>query len=172
MPVLAKHESLYRAMLRATDLDPQRRFSSMEELADQLTGVLHEIVSAETGTAQPRMSTYFSPQRDVYGAGRDVAVEPAHVLAALPVPVVDPTDSGAALLATTSGTPPAQLEHALYLARGGAHQGKSSSVEIPLRLVRACLEIGSVKGARARLAELESVLPGDWRLLWYSGQCA
>lgn len=172
VPVLAKHESLHRAMLRATDLDPQRRFSSIEELADQLTGVLHEIVSAETGTAQPRMSTYFSPQRDVYGAGRDVAVEPARVLAALPVPVVDPTDSGAALLATTSGTPPAQLEHALYLARGGAHQGKSSSVEIPLRLVRACLEIGSVKGARARLAELESVLPGDWRLLWYSGQCA
>ena len=38
---------------------------------------------------------------------------PTRVIAALPVPVVDPTDSGAALLATTSGTPPAQLEHTL-----------------------------------------------------------
>jgi serine/threonine-protein kinase PknG len=172
VPVLAKHESLYRAILRATDPDPARRFSSMEELADQLTGVLHEIASADTGAAQPRMSTYFSPQREVYGAGRDATVEAARVIAALPVPVVDPTDPGAAVLATTSGTPPAQLEHALYLARGGANQGKSSSVEIPLRLIRASLEVGSAKDARKRLAELDSVIPGDWRLVWYSGQCA
>jgi serine/threonine-protein kinase PknG len=172
VPVLAKHESLYRAILRATDPDPARRFSSMEEMADQLTGVLHEIASADTGAAQPRMSTYFSPQREVYGAGRDATVEPNRVIAALPVPVVDPTDSGAAVLATTSGVAPAQLEHALDLARGGAHQGKSSSVEIPLRLVRAALEVGAVKDARKRLAELEAVIPGDWRLVWYSGQCA
>jgi serine/threonine-protein kinase PknG len=172
VPVLAKYESLYRAILRATDPDPARRFSSMEELADQLTGVLHEIASADTGAAQPRMSTYFSPQREVYGAGRDATVEAARVIAALPVPVVDPSDPGAAVLATTSGTPPAQLEHALYLARGGANQGKSSSVEIPLRLIRASLEVGSAKDARKRLAELDSVIPGDWRLVWYSGQCA
>ena len=98
--------------------------------------------------------------------------KPADVIAALSVPVVDPNDTGAALLATTSGTPPAQLEHALYLARGGANQGRSSSVEVPLRLVRASLEIGSPKDARKRLAELESVIPDDWRLTWYSGQCA
>ena len=99
-------------------------------------------------------------------------VDPADVIAALPVPVVDPSDPGAAVLATTSGTPPAQLEHALNLARGGAHQGNSSSIEVPLRLVRASLEIGAPKDARKRLAELDSVIPGDWRLTWYSGQCA
>ena len=172
VPVLAKHESLYRAILRATDRDPGRRFSSMEEMADQLTGVLHEIAAADGDTEQPRMSNYFSPQRGVYGAGRDVPVVPAHVIAALPVPVVDPNDPGAAVLATTSGTPPAQLEHALTLARGGARQSKSSSVEVPLRLVRASLEIGAPQDARKRLAELESVIAGDWRLTWYSGQCA
>lgn len=172
VPALAKHESLYRAILRATDPDPARRFASMEEMADQLTGVLHEIASAETNVAQPRMSTYFSPQREVYGAGRDVPVKPSRVIAALPVPVVDPTDPGAAVLATTSGTPPAQLEQALNLARGGADQVKGAAVEIPLRLVRASLELGASKDARTRLAELESVIPGDWRLLWYSGQCA
>jgi serine/threonine-protein kinase PknG len=172
VPVLAKHESLYRAILRATDPDPERRFSSMEELADQLTGVLHEIVAVDADITQPRMSTYFSPERAVYGAGRDVPVVPADVIAALPVPVVDPTDSGAAVLATTSGTPPAKLEHALYLARGGTSQVKSSSVEMPLRLVRASLEIGSPKDARKRIAELAPVIPDDWRLTWYSGQCA
>jgi serine/threonine-protein kinase PknG len=172
VPVLAKYESLYRAILRATDPDPESRFSSMEEMADQLTGVLHEIVASDGHTARSRMSNYFSPQRAVYGAGRDVPVDATHVIAALPVPMVDPNDAGAAVLATTSGTPATQLEHALYLARGGAQQVKSSSVEIPLRLLRASLEIGAPGDARKRLAELESVIAGDWRLTWYSGQCA
>jgi serine/threonine-protein kinase PknG len=172
VPVLAKHDSLYRAILRATDPDPSHRFSSMEEMADQLTGVLHEIAAADSGTARPRRSNYFSPQRGVFGGGRDVPVDPDDVIAALPVPVVDPTDPGASLLATTSGTSPAKLEHALSLARSGAHEGSSSSIEIPLRLIRASLEIGAPKDARKRLADLEAEIPGDWRLAWYSGQCA
>jgi len=49
VPVLAKHDSLYRAILRATEPDPERRFASMEEMADQLTGVLHEIAAADSG---------------------------------------------------------------------------------------------------------------------------
>lgn len=171
-PVLGLYDSLYRAILRATDRDPRQRFSSMAEMADQLTGVLHEIVAADTGIARPRMSTYFSPQRAAFGVGADVAVDPAAVIAALPVPVVDPSDPGAALLATTSGTPPAQLERALQLARGGAYQGDLSSVEVPLRLVRAALEIGSPADARKRLAELKEAVPGDWRVTWYRGQCA
>jgi serine/threonine-protein kinase PknG len=172
VPVLAQHESLHRAIVRATDPDPQRRFSSIEELADQLTGVMHEIASAEKGSPHPRTSSYFSPQREAYGAGRDVSVKPSRVIAALPVPVVDPNDPGAALLATTSGTPPAQLEHALQLARGGANLGNSASVEVPLRLVRASLELGAAKEARSRLLALEPKMAGDWRLLWYGGQCA
>lgn len=172
VPVFAEHESLYRAILRATDPDPDRRFSSMEEMADQLTGVLHEIVAADGAAVRPKMSNYFSQQRGVFGGGREVKVTPAAVIAALSVPVVDPSDPGAAVLATTSGTPPAQLEHALHLARGGAHRGSGSSVEIPLRLVRASLELGAPADARKRLAELEPVLDGDWRLPWYRGQCA
>ncbi|HEX2398722.1 MAG TPA: tetratricopeptide repeat protein [Mycobacterium sp.] len=172
VPMLAKHESLYLAILRATDRDETSRFASMEELADQLTGVLHEIAAVNKDTEQPRMSSYFSPQRGIYGAGADKPVDAAQVIAALPVPVVDPTDPGAAVLATTSGTPPAQLEHALNLARTGAQQANRSSVEVPLRLVRASLEIGAPAGARKRLAELTSAIPGDWRLWWYSGQCA
>jgi serine/threonine-protein kinase PknG len=172
VPVLAKHESLYRAIARATDTNPGRRFASMEELADQLTGVLHEIAAADSGTAQPRISANFSPQRAIYGAGLEVPLVPASVIAALAVPKVDASDSGAAALATTSGTPTAQLEHTLQLAFGGTQQRCSSSVEVRLRLVRASLELGAPKDARKRLAELESVISGDWRLKWYSGQCA
>ena len=60
VPVLAQHESLYRTILRATDRDPDHRFESMDVLGDQLTGVLHEIAAAETGTPQPRMSSHFT----------------------------------------------------------------------------------------------------------------
>jgi serine/threonine-protein kinase PknG len=171
-PVLARYESLHRAIMRATDPDPARRFPSMADMTDQLTGVLHEIAAATTGIAQPRKSRYFSPQRAVYGVGSDSPVDPARVVAALPVPVVNPDDPGAAVLATTSGTPPAQLEYALDLARGGVRQLRRSSVEVPLRLVRASIEIGAVAAARTRIAELASVIPADWRLRWYSGQCA
>ena len=172
VPVLAKHESLHRAILRATDPDPGRRFSSMQEMADQLTGVLHEIAAADGATVPPRKSTHFSPQRGVYGSGRDRRVEPAEVIAALSVPVVDPSDPGSAVLATTSGTPPDQLEDALRLARSGAYQSTNSSIEVPLRLVRASLETGAPEDARKRLAELSPTLSGDWRVPWYRGQCA
>ena len=171
VPIFAEHESLYRAILRATDADPARRFPSMDELADQLTGVLHEIAAADTGHPQPRLSSHFSPQRAIYAAGWDVALSTGSVIAALGVPRVDADDPGAALLATTSGTPPAQLEQTLEHAVGGENH-RSNSIEVPLRLVRASLELGAAKDARRRLAELESVIPGDWRLKWYSGQCA
>ena len=145
----------------------------MEEMADQLTGVLHEIAAADSDIAQPRRSSYFSPQRAVYGAGRDMPVEPAYVIAALHVPVVD---------SDCIWVPQCSPRRAVrrqpnsstrsHLAQGGARQGSSSSVEIPLRLVRASLETGAARDARKRLTELESVTPGDWRLKWYSGQCA
>ena len=171
VPVFAEHESLYRAILRATYADAGRRFASMEELAEQLTGVLHEIASADSGSPNPRLSTHFSPQRAIYAAGWDVPLSATEVIAALGVPRVDANDPGAALLATTSGTPAAQLEQALQHAVGG-EQHRTNSVEVPLRLVRASLELGAAKDARQRLADLESVLSGDWRLTWYSGQCA
>lgn len=172
VPVLDKHESLYLAIMRATDPDPDRRFSSIDELADQLYGVLHEIVAADRGTLPARRSTRFSPQRAVFGTGRGVPLDAPHVIAALPIPVVDPSDPGAGALATTSGTPPAQLELALAVAGGPASERSSASIEVPLRLVRASLELGDPEAARKRLDNLEPAIRDDWRLRWYRGQCA
>ncbi|MBI5336113.1 MAG: protein kinase [Mycolicibacterium rufum] len=172
VPVLAAHESLYRSLLRATDPDPARRFTSIAEMADQLTGVLYEVVAAGGAPVPPRRSLYFSPQRGLYGGGYRTTVVPAEVIAALPVPVVDPGDPGAAILATTSGTPPAQLEYALHLARGGAQLSNQFSVEVALRLIRAALELGRPSEARTRLAALARGRTADWRIPWYRGQCA
>ncbi|QIS13024.1 serine/threonine-protein kinase [Nocardia arthritidis] len=169
-PVLAKHDSLYRCILRATDPDPEARFASMEEMADQLTGALREVLSAEDGVPRPGMSTYFGPVRGVFGAGIAPLADPVKIIAALPVPLVDPTDSAAALLATTTGATPAELERAFTAGLRSVVTGRDESIEIPLRLVRAALESGDAADALRRLDALTAALPGDWRMAWYRGQ--
>ncbi|MGW0826286.1 tetratricopeptide repeat protein [Streptomyces sp. NPDC002845] len=60
--VFRQYESFYRLLVRATDPDPARRFASAQEMAEQLTGVLREVVSLQTGRARPSMSTLFGPE--------------------------------------------------------------------------------------------------------------
>ncbi|WP_220138927.1 serine/threonine-protein kinase [Nocardia sp. GTS18] len=168
-PLLARHDSLYRFLLRATDPDPLARFASTSEMADQLTGVLREVLAAEDGVPRPGMSAVFGPARAVFGI-EGATPEPAAVVAALPAPLVDPGDSGAALLATTDAATPAELEQALTAGLRAVVTGAGESVEIPLRLVRAELEAGDADAALARLAGLD--LDFDWRTVWYRAQAA
>ncbi|MFF8290607.1 tetratricopeptide repeat protein [Streptomyces sp. NPDC016309] len=60
--VFRTYESFYRLLVRATDPDPARRFASAEEMADQLTGVLREVVAVQTGRPRPALSTLFGPE--------------------------------------------------------------------------------------------------------------
>ncbi|MEW1779343.1 tetratricopeptide repeat protein [Streptomyces sp. NPDC086777] len=60
--VFRQYESFYRLLVRATDPDPARRFASAQEMAEQLTGVLREVVSVQTGTSRPALSTLFGPE--------------------------------------------------------------------------------------------------------------
>ena len=62
VPVLAQQESFYRVLQRATDPDPDRRFASANEMAEQLTGVLREVLSAADGKPRPAFSALFSPE--------------------------------------------------------------------------------------------------------------
>ncbi|MET7353710.1 serine/threonine-protein kinase [Streptomyces mirabilis] len=63
--VFRTYESFYRLLVRATDPDPARRFASAQEMAEQLTGVLREVVSLQTGRARPALSTLFGPELKV-----------------------------------------------------------------------------------------------------------
>ncbi|MFJ9715167.1 tetratricopeptide repeat protein [Streptomyces sp. NPDC101213] len=63
--VFHRYESFYRFLVRATDPDPARRFASAQEMAEQLTGVLREVVSLQTGRARPAPSTLFGPEMRV-----------------------------------------------------------------------------------------------------------
>ncbi len=63
--VFSRYESFYRLLVRATDPDPHRRFSSAAEMTEQLTGVLREVVALRTGRPRPAPSALFGPERRV-----------------------------------------------------------------------------------------------------------
>lgn len=192
--VFHRYESFYRFLVRATDPDPARRFASAQEMADQLTGVLREVVSLSTGQARPALSTLFGPEvrvtdtelfpaldgevsrlgaRALPGPGHPPALPPSLVrpvdtpaaALALPVPLVDPNDPDAGFLAGLSASAPGELIAALEAAPG---QG----VETRLRRVRARLENGDREAALATLARLDGERPDDWRVVWYRGVAA
>ncbi|WP_343246182.1 serine/threonine protein kinase, partial [Streptomyces sp. SID5785] len=60
--VFRRYESFYRLLVRATDPDPARRFASAQEMAEQLTGVLREVVALQTDRPRPALSTLFGPE--------------------------------------------------------------------------------------------------------------
>ncbi|MET7637845.1 tetratricopeptide repeat protein [Streptomyces sp. NPDC005438] len=66
--VFQRYESFYRFLVRATDPDPLRRFATAEEMAEQLTGVLREVVALDTGRPRPALSTLFGAEPKVVGA--------------------------------------------------------------------------------------------------------
>jgi serine/threonine-protein kinase PknG len=166
VPVLAKHESFYRLLRRATHPNPELRFTSAHDMAEQLIGVLREIVASTDAQPPPRLSTLFTSERHTFGSDPDEPLALADVAAALPVPQVDGADPAAPVLATVTATDPTELLTALERA-------PQDSAEVRLRKVRAHLDLGE-PGLAA--ADLEAVLPlvdqDDWRVPWYRGLTA
>ncbi|MES4890235.1 tetratricopeptide repeat protein [Streptomyces sp. NPDC096012] len=193
--VFRRYESFYRLLVRATDPDPARRFASAQEMAEQLTGVLREVVALQSGQARPALSTLFGPEvrvvdrelfprldgevsrlgaRPVRSSAAGPALPPPSLVRpvetpaaaqALPVPLVDPGDPNAGFLAGLMASAPAELISALEAA-------PTRSVESRLRQVRARLESGDHRAALASLAELDEERPDDWRVVWYRGVAA
>ncbi|MGW5677366.1 tetratricopeptide repeat protein [Streptomyces sp. NPDC003860] len=84
--VFRTYESFYRLLVRATDPDPNRRFSSAQEMAEQLTGVLREVVALQTGRPRPALSTLFGPEVKVADTELFAASDDVSALGARPVP--------------------------------------------------------------------------------------
>jgi serine/threonine-protein kinase PknG len=185
VPLLAEQESFARLLRRATDPDPERRFQSAAEMAEQITGVLREVLSATDGRPRPAFSRLFSPELRAIGAeltpvsGEHVRVSPppvAEALAGLPAPLADGTDPAAGYLATLGTLPPEQQATALLAAvAGGSVAGGTvapavaGSPETKLALARALITAGDPDGAAAYLAELAADDPADWRIAWHNG---
>ncbi|MFD7659402.1 tetratricopeptide repeat protein [Actinosynnema sp. NPDC059797] len=181
-PLLRRHDSLRRFLARATHRDPDRRFATAEEMAEQLTGVLREVLAQQDDVPRPGLSRQFTPERRAFGTevtGTGEEPDPRAVAPGLPVPQVDPADPAAGFLATASGGGPDQTVTALRAA-------PVRTVEVRLQVVRALVEAGRVAEAAAELDELtsapgpslfdpddpEAPEPDDWRPGWYRGVIA
>ncbi|HEX5401806.1 MAG TPA: tetratricopeptide repeat protein [Pseudonocardiaceae bacterium] len=168
VPLLATYGSYYRLLARATDPNPNARFESASDMADQLLGVLREIMATQDGHPRSAASTLFSPERAVFGADPDRwpgLPDPVEVMAALPVPQVDVTDAAAGLLATSAATEPRAVIASLAAS-------PLNTVEVRLRVARAKIELGDLAGATSDLDQLAASEPGDWRVTWYRGLAA
>ncbi|WP_206488885.1 serine/threonine-protein kinase [Rhodococcus sp. KRD162] len=201
--VLQQYPSLHRLLLRAIHEDPKKRFRSAEEFAGQAIGVLREILALRTGVERPGLSTVFSPPRTTFGTEQSVGrtdtyvdgtvrherMTAAEVVAALPVPLVDPNDPSAALLAAAVHVEPRQtLDSLQHAKRNGIERVASSAeaeesakttvgelgLEITLAEVKAHLDLGNVVEATAVLAAVQSEDREDdpWRVQWYAGLIA
>jgi serine/threonine-protein kinase PknG len=188
VPLLAEQDSYYRLLRRATDSDPLRRFTTAADMAEQLTGVLREVLCAADGRQRPSLSTLFSPELQAIGAataaGTGVAydgagparaaadpVTAADILAGLPAPLADGDDPAAGYLATLSvlDAPGQAAELAAVVAAGPAAPGVADSVEVRLAVARARIMTGDLVAAAAGLEGLVGAGRGDWRVTWYQG---
>ncbi|MET9435643.1 tetratricopeptide repeat protein [Streptomyces sp. NPDC006551] len=79
--VFRTYESFYRLLVRATDPDPARRFASAQEMAEQLTGVLREVVALQSGRPRPALSTLFGTEVRV--TDTELFAEPAEDVSVL-----------------------------------------------------------------------------------------
>ncbi|MEU6830848.1 tetratricopeptide repeat protein [Nocardia beijingensis] len=184
-PVLARYRCFHRLLLCATDPDPERRFPSARAMSAQMSGVLREILAQETDTEHPQLSTVFTPPRagfgteelisqtDAYtdGRPRSSLLDAPDVVAALPIPLLDPADPSAPLLSAAVHPEPAHALEALRDARERAEADpgnapKTLDLELSLAEARVRLDLresATVLDLLARLPER------DWRVSWYRG---
>ncbi|GAA4263605.1 serine/threonine-protein kinase [Dactylosporangium darangshiense] len=163
VPLLAREESYHRLLRRATHLEPYRRFATAADMAEQLLGVLREVLAAADGAPRPAGSARFTGERAPFGTG----INPpggAVVAAALPVPLADLADPAAGFLAALTTADPGAAVAALQAA-------PVSSVEVRLQLVRALLAAGD-PAAAIRQLQATTLADDDWRHDWHAGLVA
>ncbi|MGA8113959.1 MAG: tetratricopeptide repeat protein, partial [Actinocatenispora sp.] len=168
--LFAREQSFHRLLCRATHPDPAYRFDSAASMADQLLGVLREVLSAADNVPRPSVSTMFTAERQAFGtvAGSvsregpgDDRLDSREVAELLPLPLVDPADPAAGFLATLNTSGLAETVTALRTA-------PVYSLEVALRLVRANLQLGDIAAADTELARWDTG-EVDWRYDWHRG---
>jgi len=157
IPLFQRYDSLYQLLCKGTAPNPDDRFQSAEEMADQLFGVLREVVADETGTPVAARSMLFTADFRARPESPD-----AQLLPALRVATDDPS---AGYLATLAAADPEELVGALRRA-------PERTVEVDLRLARALIDAREWNETHELLAEIERRDPWEWRAHWYRGVAA
>ncbi len=168
--VLAANESLYRFLLRATHVDADERFQNADDMAEQLFGVLREIVSLQSGP-KPADSKVFTGDRLVQAEVQAMVIAPNPL--SLPAIRVNLEDRGAnEVVRVLSLMDPEQQVRELQAL---VHKYGERASEPRLRLAELLIQDAQLLG-KQRSAEIEKQLeavetadPFDWRPHWYRG---
>ena len=192
VPLLEQQESFARLLRRATHADPGRRFGSAGEMAEQLTGVLREVLATADGTPRPAFSTVFSPELQAIGSRGTIPPDPPPGgLPARPGRAgpargpagprssrgcrcrrwTGPTRRPATWPRSPGSTPPSERPRCPARSRATrpCPAEVATSAETRLALARAQLDVGDYDGAGATLADLAAEDPSDWRIAWTDG---
>ena len=165
-PVFAKNESLYRALLKSTAHEASDRFQLADEMADQLLGVMREVVAEETGTPRPSSSMLFGG--DLLALDRDHDLEPVEaVVDQMPMPTPDQTDPGFRTALTSTGI--GDRGRRLVALRQASKQ-VPVSVELKLQVAATAIDAGSFAEAAQILDELKQRDAWEWRVSWQRGR--
>jgi serine/threonine-protein kinase PknG len=170
--VFASQESLYRFLLKATAPSADDRFQTAEEMAEQLLGVLREVVAAETKTPRPATSSLFDSDRLSVTAGGDFSpIKPSYLQ--LPHLLIDAKDPGFNVVLNASMT--TDLHRKIEQLAQVVKQ-LPTSIEAKLRLANSLIDRGATESA-GDYTEAEMVLEKvaiqdawDWRVDWYRGK--
>lgn len=158
-PVFQTYDSFYRLLAKACAPDPSDRFATVDELRNQLLGVLREVVAADRGPGNPALhsaaSVLFEPPTT------DGATAPLR-WDELPALRVDPGDPASGWLAGVSVSDPVRRIEALGAA-------PDDSVEVRLARARAGIEAGRSEVVRTALAQVLDEDPWEWRAAWTDG---
>ena len=141
-PLLRRHESLHRLLLRATHPDPRYRFGSADEMAEQLDGVRREVLAVDEQRPRPGPSGVFSAPRGTFAAGL----------------LLDHSGPGRPAPAQVAGRLPEPLD-----AGHGEHTGDAGPDDWRHRwsAALAALAGGDLDTARAAFDAMYSTFPGE-----------
>jgi serine/threonine-protein kinase PknG len=166
--VWQKHEGLYRFLLKATRPKAEERFQTAGEMAEQLVGVLREIIG-ETDTLGHVESAIFDPDSDAPApvsihAGDDPGVRLGD---GIPRIKVDKDDAAASIV-LAAGAVADHEKRALLFER--ALKTYPTSIELRMRMIDELVSLERFPEAVSRLTALQTEFPTDWRLGWYRGR--
>ncbi len=171
-PVFAKQESFYRFLLKATAGAADDRFQTAEEMAEQLLGVLREVVAQETKTPRPATSTLFDGDRLAVTARGDFnPIVPSYLH--LPNLLIDAKDPGFNVVLNASMT--TDLDRRIEQLNQVVKQ-LPNSIEAKLRLANSSIDraatasAGDYTVAENLLAAVAQQDAWDWRVDWYRGR--
>jgi serine/threonine-protein kinase PknG len=149
-PALATYECFQLFLERGAAQNPDRRFASAAEMADQLLGVLRQVIAIDGGQPPTAASRLFT--------GEPLTRGDYNGWTGLPTPTVDPADPAAGMLANLLSTEPNEVIAAL--------KSTTPTLETRLRLTRTLIDVDLGEAAEA-LSDVEADDAGDWRTDWW-----